>query len=101
MTDIHEHIKASILPVLQPYVERIAVFGSVARGDAGPDSDVDILVALRPPGERPRLGLQWFSLEAALSEKLGRRVDLVSETALSKHMRPFVEKEAVVLYEAG
>ena len=70
-----------ILPILQPYkVKRVALFGSVVRGEDRPDSDIDILVSLRPPGERP--------------------VDLVTEEGLSPYIRPYVEKEMVILYEA-
>jgi predicted nucleotidyltransferase len=90
-----------ILPILQPYkVKRVALFGSVVRGEAGPDSDVDILVSLRPPGERPVIGLKWFALVDELSRILDRPVDLVTDEGLSPYIRPFIEKEMVVLYEA-
>jgi len=101
MTAAHKKLRDTLLPVLHPYVQRIAVFGSVARGETGPDSDIDILVALRPPEKRPPLGLQWFALESMLSQQLGRPVELVTETALSKRIRPFVEEDQVVLYEEG
>jgi predicted nucleotidyltransferase len=69
------------------------------RGEDTTGSDIDILVELKPPGERPSLGLKWFGLEEELSRVLGREVDLVSESALSPYIRPYVEKEMVVLYE--
>ena len=94
-------LSAKILPILTPYkVKRIALFGSVVRGEAGPESDLDILVSLRPPGERPVIGLKWFDLVAELSRVLERPVDLVSEDGLSPYIRPYVEQEMVVLYEA-
>ena len=90
-----------ILPILQPYkVKRVALFGSVVRGEDRPDSDIDILVSLRPPGERPVIGLKWFDLAEKLSRILGRPVDLVTEEGLSPYIRPYVEKEMVILYEA-
>lgn len=90
-----------ILPILQPYkIKRVAIFGSVVRGEDKPDSDIDILVSLRPPGERPAIGLKWFDLAEELSRILERPVDLVTEDGLSRYIRPHVEKEMVILYEA-
>ena len=94
-------IRDKVVPVLRPYVRRIALFGSFARGEEGPESDIDLLVELKPPNERPPLGLQWFGLEEELSRILGRKVELVSARALSPYLRPYVEKELIVLYEEG
>lgn len=99
MTTEHEDLRAKILPVLRPYASRITLFGSLARGEAHPASDIDLLVVLRPAGARPPLGLHWFELEAELTERLGRKVDLVTEAALSPYVRPYVEQDQVVLYE--
>ena len=97
-----EELRAKILPVLLPCgVKQIALFGSVVRGEDTPESDIDILVELKPPGERPPIGLKWFGLEQELSCILGREVELVSENALCPYIRPYVEKEMVVLYEEG
>ncbi len=53
-----EELRKKILPVLLPYgVKRIALFGSVVREEDTLESDVDILVKLKPPNERPPLGL--------------------------------------------
>jgi predicted nucleotidyltransferase len=92
-------LRDRVVPLLRPYASRVALFGSFARGEAGPDSDVDLLVRLRPPDRRPPLGLTWFGLEAELAERLGRRVELVTEEALSPRLRPYVERDLVVLYE--
>ena len=94
-------IRDKVVPVLRPYVRRIALFGSFARGEEGPESDIDLLVELKPSDERPPLGLQWFDLEEELSRILGRKVELVSARALSPYLRPYVEKELIVLYEEG
>jgi predicted nucleotidyltransferase len=87
---------------LKPYARRISVFGSYARGDADSRSDVDLLVALKPAGNRPSLGLfQVIRLERELEKRLGCEVDLVTEEGLSPRVRSNVEKERVVLYEEG
>ena len=100
--DRFEELRAKILPLLLPYgVKRIALFGSVVRGEETPESDIDILVELKEPGQRPPIGLKWFGLEEALGRSLGREVDLVSARALNPRIRPYIEKEMVVLYEEG
>ncbi len=96
-----EELREKILPVLLPCgVKRIALFGSVVRGEDAPESDIDILVTLKPRSERPPLGLfKWIGLEEELSEKLSRKVDLISEDGLSPYIRPYVDREKVILYE--
>jgi predicted nucleotidyltransferase len=97
-----EELREKILPVLLPCgVKRIAIFGSVVRGKDTPESDIDILVELKEPGERPPIGLRWFGLEEELSLLLGREVELVSARGLSPYIRPNVEEEMVILYEEG
>jgi len=72
-------------------VKSLAVFGSVARGEAGPESDVDILVEFEGRATFDRyMGLKFF-----LEDLLGTRVDLVTRRALKPRMRPYVEREAV------
>ena len=97
-----QELREKILPLLLPYgVKRVALFGSVVRGEDTPESDIDILIELKEPGKRPPLGLKWFGLEADLSRLLNREVELVSARALSPYIRPYVEKEMVVIYEEG
>ena len=97
-----EELREEILPVLLPCgVKRIALFGSVVRGEDALGSDIDVLVTLKSRSERPPLGLfGWLSLEEELSKRLNRKVDLVSEDGLSPYIRPYVDREKVVLYEA-
>ncbi len=72
-------------------VERIGVFGSHVRGEAGPASDVDILVRLSQPSFRDFMRLKFY-----LEELLARPVDLVLEESLREELRPTVLSE--VLY---
>lgn len=86
--------------MLKPYVSRISVFGSFARGEETVDSDIDLLVTLKPSHLRPSLGLfEVIRLEQELKKKLGRDVDLVTEEGLNLRRKPFIERDRVVLYE--
>ena len=91
--------KEAIVPVLRPFASKISLYGSVARGEHHAGSDVDVLVNLRPASERPPLGLRWFEIEHELSDALGLRVELVTEASVSRHIRPYLEEDRVVLYE--
>ena len=98
--DKFSRLKEKILPVILPYgVKRVAIFGSFARGEETAQSDIDLLITLKPMGQRPPLGLKWFGLEEELTRIVGKKVDLVSEKALSPYIRPYVVKEMVILYE--
>jgi len=74
-------------------VLRLALFGSMARGTARPDSDVDVLVAFDGPATSKR----YFGVQFYLQDLLGRDVDLVTEDALRSRLRPFVERDVVAI----
>ena len=69
---------------------RLALFGSWARGDARPDSDVDVLVEVDPS-----IGLRFVDLGDDLEQALGRRVDLVSRRGISPALWQRIERELV------
>jgi uncharacterized protein len=77
-------------------VAKLGVFGSTARGDANDDSDVDLLVEF---SKRKSL-LALVSLERKMSSALGRKVDLLTEAAISPYMRERVKRDLRVIYEA-
>ena len=70
---------------------RVILFGSVARGDAGPDSDIDLLVEF----SRPVGFVTFMRLEHFLSERLGARVDLVTSDSLKPVIRQDVLAEVI------
>ena len=72
-------------------VARLALFGSVLRGQARPDSDVDLLVQFSP-GEKT-YG-RFFALSELLEKHLGRPVELVTTEALSPFIGPQILAEA-------
>ena len=69
----------------------LALFGSTVRDEAGPDSDVDILVSF----DRPTDPDCYFGVQFYIEDLLGRPVDLVTDKALRAELRPYVEAEAV------
>jgi len=79
------------------HIEWLSLFGSILRDDFGPESDVDVLVEFEE-GHTP--GLDFFSMQAELSEIIGRRVDLNTPGCLSKYFRDQVLSEARELYAA-
>ena len=68
----------------------VRLFGSVARGEERPDSDVDLLIDLDPD----RGFDDYLGLAEAFEALLHRRVDLLLSRSLSPHFRPFIEAEA-------
>jgi uncharacterized protein len=72
-------------------VESLRLFGSVARGEASGNSDVDLLVRFR---ETPTFS-GYMKLRIFLEDLLGAKVDLVTESGLREAVRPFVEKDAI------
>ena len=70
-------------------VASLALFGSVARGEDGAASDVDLLVAFDGPATFDG----YMDLKLFLEDLLERRVDLVTEQALREEVRPSVERE--------
>ena len=80
-------------------IRRLALFGSVLRGDFRPDSDVDVLVEFEP-GARVGM-LRLAGMEIELSGLLGRKVDLNTPGFLCDYFRDQVLAEAEVQYDAA
>ena len=75
------------------YVKDIRLFGSIVRGEADAESDVDVLVEFEPAAQ---IGLFEFSrLRHELSQLLGCDVDLATPDALHKAMKEEILKEAI------
>ncbi|MBC7697709.1 MAG: nucleotidyltransferase family protein [Bacteroidia bacterium] len=72
-------------------VTRLALFGSTARDTAMPNSDIDILVDFDGIATSQR----YFGVQFYLEDLLGCPVDLVTEKALRKELRPYIESEAI------
>ena len=86
--------RAEILKIAARYgADNVRVFGSVVRGEAGPDSDLDILVHF---SDRTSL-IDHIALMQDLEEMLGVKVDVVSEKGLHPLIRDSVLSEVVAL----
>jgi predicted nucleotidyltransferase len=91
---LHEKREAIHAACRQYGARRIRVFGSVARGEEQPDSDIDFLVDF-PAGYD--LVTQRLPLAQRLAEITGRRLDMIPEHELNRHLREAVLNEAVEL----
>ena len=74
-------------------VRNVRVFGSAARGNAGPGSDLDLLIDLDPDHSLFDVGALLLDLQ----DLLGRKVDVVTEGALHWYVRDRVLREALPL----
>lgn len=89
-----EEIKRKALPILEKYgVTRAGVFGSVVRGEATADSDIDILVEI----ERRMSLLDFAGLKIELEEALGRKVDLGEYAAIKLMIKDDILSEEVAI----
>ena len=87
----------ALLRAHKPVLERrfgvvdLALFGSFARDSATAGSDIDILVRFDGPATSKR----YFGAQFYIEDLLGRSVDLVTDNALRRELRPYVEQEAI------
>ena len=77
-------------PVLRAYL-----FGSYVRGEADPESDIDILVEL---DYSKKIGLEFIQMKIDLEKLLHTKVDLVSSNGISKYIKPLVDDEKQLIY---
>ncbi|MBI5220489.1 MAG: nucleotidyltransferase family protein [Candidatus Liptonbacteria bacterium] len=91
-----EEVKQKAGPILERHgVTYAAIFGSLARGEDSPQSDVDILVRLgRPTGM-----IGYMRLIENLETTLQKKIDLVTEQGLNKRVRPYVLPDLKTIYE--
>ena len=93
----HEQIKQIVTSYFKAKpVKKVWLFGSYARGEADEVSDVDILVDI---DYRPGIALEYISWNEELSKKLNKKIDIISAGWENKHIKPFIDKDKMVIYE--
>ncbi len=83
-----------ILNIIGPYRPKmVGAFGSYARGEQNPESDLDIVVEF----EEDLSLLDIIGLEQELSEELGIKVDLITKKSIHTRLKPYIEKDLIRL----
>ena len=77
-------------------VAHAALFGSRARGDAGPESDIDILVDIAPETRMDVFG--YVGIVQAIADLFDSPVDVANRQALKAHVRPEAERDAIYAF---
>ena len=88
--DVVKQLKAHLDQLAEFRIKSLAIFGSVARGEARPDSDVDFLVEFNGPTTFD----QYMGLKLFLEDLLGRPVDLVTRKGVRPELALYVDQEA-------
>ena len=89
-------ISKAVEPILRKYgVKRAQAFGSAARNEMRPESDVDIFVSFTKPID----GWSLAGMADELEHVLGRPVDLVTESGISEHFKPYITAELATIYD--
>ncbi len=90
-------IKGKAEPIFRKHgLKKVGIFGSHARGDARPDSDIDFLYS---SSSRVLSLSERMEVEEELAATLGHEVDLVPDTRVVARMRPFIKKDLQIIYE--
>lgn len=94
-----DDIRQTVSSACREYdVDRLDAFGSLARGQAGEDSDLDFLVEFREPDRSP--ARRFFGLLHFLEDTFGRPVDLLTVAGLrNPYFKRRVQQERVAVYE--
>ena len=77
-------------------IKRAYLFGSYARDEAKNESDLDILVEL---DYNEPIGMKFFGYQADLEDLLNIKVDLLTTDGLSKYIKPFIDRDKILIYE--
>ncbi len=89
-----EDVQNRVVPILKRHgVTKAGIFGSLARGEAGSDSDIDILVQI----EQDISLLDFIGLKQEIEDALGQKVDLVEYEAIKPLIRERILREQVAI----
>jgi predicted nucleotidyltransferase len=94
--DVIATLKAAENDLKAKGVAHAAVFGSVARGEQGPESDIDIMVEIDPAS---RIGLwEYVGVVTSLEDMFPAKVDVANRETLKPHVRPSAERDAIYAF---
>jgi uncharacterized protein len=82
----------------KPAVKKVYIFGSYARNEETPESDVDILVDIDFQKEPLFSLFEFGGMLEDLKDLLKMEVDLLSTDGISKYIRPYIEKDRILIY---
>ena len=82
----------------KPAVRKVYIFGSYARNEETPESDVDILVDIDFQKEPLFSLFEFGGMLEDLKDLLKMEVDLLSTDGISKFIRPYIEKDRILIY---
>jgi hypothetical protein len=90
-----EELKKKIIPILKKNdVVKSSVFGSFARGEDTPESDIDLLIKLK----RPKGLLFLAGLKFELEDNLNRKVDLLTYRSINPKLKKYIHKDEIKIY---
>ncbi len=96
MSDKLNKIREAVIPIFKQYgISQAGVFGSYARGEEGPGSDIDFLIHLGKPMNL----IQFIRLKSELQDALGSPIDLVTDDTILPYFEPDIKKDLVNIYE--
>lgn len=104
MQKINQTMNNQLINVIRAYfatqpVLKAWLFGSYARGEQTPDSDVDILVVFDQENGRKVSLLRHIGIALGLQDLLGKKVDLITEGTLLPFAKETADKDKVLIYE--
>ena len=95
MSLVPDEIKETIINILSGYgATKISIFGSFARGEMQPESDIDIIVRF----DHPKSLLQLVHIEEEIKIAVHRNIDLLTENSINPYLIDYIRRDEVVIY---
>jgi uncharacterized protein len=95
MLSVPDEIKDTIIKILREYgAIKISIFGSFARGEERPESDIDIIVKF----DKPKSLLQLIHIEEEIKNAVQHNIDLLTENSINPYLIDSIRRDEVVIY---